>query len=186
MPGRPEPLLCELHALTTWSDGSLSLRQLADLYEAGGFDVLAVTDHVIRRDDPWFEPAAGARRHVHAGNHAAYLEELDAEAERRSSGTGCSSCPGSSSRWSEEAAWAATVIDRFELVNRHEVFGWVAAAQLPVIASGDFHQLPHFATWKTLLACERTPEAVVQYLRSSAAAALTRVDRTPDAASLAA
>ena len=41
------PLLCELHAHTTWSDGALSVRELADLYGRAGFDVLAVTDHSV-------------------------------------------------------------------------------------------------------------------------------------------
>jgi predicted metal-dependent phosphoesterase TrpH len=43
-----EPLLCELHAHTTWSDGLLSPRELCDLYGRAGFDVLAVTDHTVR------------------------------------------------------------------------------------------------------------------------------------------
>ena len=47
------PLLCELHAHTTWSDGELSLAAVVDLYGTAGFDVLCVTDHVLRRDDPW-------------------------------------------------------------------------------------------------------------------------------------
>ena len=45
MPYDRHPLLCELHAHTTWSDGSLSLPELVDLYGNAGFDVLCVTDH---------------------------------------------------------------------------------------------------------------------------------------------
>ena len=82
---RPRPLLCELHAHTTWSDGSLTLRELCDLYGRRGFDVLAVTDHAPR------EP-----REIHAGNHAAYLADVEAEAVRARKLTTCSSCPGSS------------------------------------------------------------------------------------------
>ena len=48
----PQPLLCELHAHTTWSDGTLSVQELVDLYGMAGFDVLCVTDHVVRADDP--------------------------------------------------------------------------------------------------------------------------------------
>jgi predicted metal-dependent phosphoesterase TrpH len=66
------PLLCELHAHTTWSDGALSVRELCDLYGRSGFDVLAVTDHTTRFDG----------EHVRAVNHTAYLDEVDAEAER--------------------------------------------------------------------------------------------------------
>ena len=39
------PLLCELHSHTTWSDGSLTMRELCDLHGRAGFDVLAITDH---------------------------------------------------------------------------------------------------------------------------------------------
>lgn len=72
-----EPLLCELHAHTTWSDGELSLPEAIDLYGRFGFDVLCVTDHTIRSDDPWRGP-----RGVHRGNYAAYLDAIQAEAER--------------------------------------------------------------------------------------------------------
>ena len=41
------PLLCELHAHTTWSDGLLSVAELVDLYGRSGFDVLCVTDHAL-------------------------------------------------------------------------------------------------------------------------------------------
>jgi histidinol phosphatase-like PHP family hydrolase len=41
------PLLAELHAHTTWSDGELVPAELIDLYGRAGFDVLAVTDHVV-------------------------------------------------------------------------------------------------------------------------------------------
>lgn len=67
------PLLCELHAHTTWSDGSLGVGQLVDLYGRAGFDVLAVTDHVVREDRA---PC------IQAANHSAYLAEIEAEAER--------------------------------------------------------------------------------------------------------
>ncbi len=236
MAHHPEPLLCELHAHTTWSDGALSIQQLVDLYGTGGFDVLTVTDHVVRADDPWLAEATPQLRHVHAANHAAYLSELDAEAERARELYGLLLLPGleltfndrdarraahavavglrtfvgvdagigpalraardagsalvaahpysldtaaRSSRttalWAEEPDWARTVVDRFELVNRHEAFAWVAAAQLPVVANGDFHLPQHFSTWKTLLPCELREEAVVDYLRSDAPTALTRV-----------
>jgi hypothetical protein len=76
---KTRPLLCELHAHTTWSDGVLTVRELVDLYGRNGFDVLAVTDHVIRREDPF---ALGGRRFVHASNFDAYLDELANEAAR--------------------------------------------------------------------------------------------------------
>jgi hypothetical protein len=71
-----EPLLCELHAHTRWSDGALTLPDLVDLYGTNGFDVLAVTDHVLRG------APGGLPYGVHAGNHGDYLAEIAAQAER--------------------------------------------------------------------------------------------------------
>jgi histidinol phosphatase-like PHP family hydrolase len=71
MKTKASPLLCELHAHTTWSDGAFSVGRLVDLYGRNGFDVLAITDHAPR----------GARE-VHSANHAAYLEAIEREADR--------------------------------------------------------------------------------------------------------
>lgn len=71
MPSRPTPLLCELHAHSTWSDGTLSVGQLVDVYGRRGFDVLAVTDHATRDG-----------REVHAANHESYLRAVEEEAQR--------------------------------------------------------------------------------------------------------
>jgi len=64
------PLLCELHAHTTWSDGALSVPDLVDLYGRAGFDVLAVTDHTL---PGW---------HVQKADFGAYLEDIEREADR--------------------------------------------------------------------------------------------------------
>ncbi len=222
---RTTPLLCELHAHTTWSDGELSLGQLVDLYGRSGFDVLCATDHTVRTDDDGDEPGP---RHVHAGNHAAYLEAIGAEAERARAEYDLLLLPGleltyddvepalgahavavglerfvgvdrgidvalghareagaaliaahpytlgqaegawrRTARWSSEWQELRLFVDRFELFNRHEFFGWVADAGLPAVASGDFHRLEHLATWKTMLPCEKDAAAVVDYLRSA-------------------
>jgi predicted metal-dependent phosphoesterase TrpH len=68
-------LLCELHAHTTWSDGYLTLSQLVDLYGEHGFDVLCVTDHTVRLDDP--TPSA-----VDSWTWPGYLAAVRAEAAR--------------------------------------------------------------------------------------------------------
>jgi histidinol phosphatase-like PHP family hydrolase len=73
MTEKPRPLLCELHAHTTWSDGALSVRELIDLYGRSGFDVLAITDHTVAA-----ERVAYVRKKV----WPAYLAEIEAEAER--------------------------------------------------------------------------------------------------------
>ncbi len=68
-------LLCELHAHTTWSDGELTLPELVDLYGRSGFDVLCVTDHAVRLDDP-------APKAVDFWTWPAYTVAVRAEAER--------------------------------------------------------------------------------------------------------
>jgi predicted metal-dependent phosphoesterase TrpH len=231
-----EPLLCELHAHTRWSDGACTLPELVDLYGRNGFDVLAVTDHVIRSDDPWL-PADAPLLGVRPGSHADYLAEIDAQAERarrdydllllpgleltyndrdpflaahavavgcrafvsvdrgidaalaraRSEGAAlvaahpyrgrrASSPARATRRFSRDWRELAALVDRWELFNRFELFGWVAERGLPAVASGDFHQPEHLLGWKTLLPCAKDEDAVVGYLRSARPAFLTRVD----------
>ncbi len=225
MPTKPSPLLCELHAHTTWSDGELTPRELCDLYGLHGFDVLAITDHTCREVGE-----------VHGGNYHEYLADVEREAERALRLYGLLVLPGleltyddpdpfesahvvavglrehvgvsgglQSALASARAQGAALVaahpylpsdlagatrgtaafgarpalrglVDRFELFNRDTLFGWVAAAGLPAIASGDFHRLEHLAGWKTLLPCPRDERSVVGYLRSRRPAYLVRVD----------
>jgi len=77
---RTHPLLCELHAHSRWSDGDLSVSELVDLHGRAGFDVLCVTDHVVRSQDPWRETAL--LRSVVAAGSAAYFEDIEREARR--------------------------------------------------------------------------------------------------------
>ena len=66
------------------------------------------------------------------------------------------------------------------------MFDWVARAGLPAVASGDFHQVEHLATWKTLLPCEKSEPAVVAYLRSALPAYITYLGSKLDSVPLAA
>jgi hypothetical protein len=75
-------------------------------------------------------------------------------------------------RFACEPAWAVSLVDRFELINRHDLFPWIADARLPVVASGDFHRHQHLATWKTALPCEKDEDAVIAFLRSATPAHL--------------
>ena len=83
---------------------------------------------------------------------------------------------GRTARFAAEWRELRGAVDRFELVNRHEAFPWVADACLPAVASGDFHRPEHLATWKTMLPCTKREAAVVEYLRSRRPAYLVRVD----------
>jgi predicted metal-dependent phosphoesterase TrpH len=212
-------LLSELHAHTTWSDGFLSLPELIDLYGGAGFDVLCITDHTVRLDDPtpsavdaWTWPAhAAAVRSESARALSEYgllvlqgLELSDNDEDPDRSGHALAlgierhisvdrglvaaleaandqgaaviaahpysagdTTPLRATRriWRDREALGG-LIHRYELFNRREVFAWIAADELPPVATGDFHQREHLSSWKTLLPCERDPEAVVAHLRS--------------------
>jgi hypothetical protein len=230
MHGKTQPLLCELHAHTAWSDGALTLAELVDLYGRAGFDVLAVTDHVLRPED--------ADAGVHARTYAGYLAAIEAEAERARAQYDLLVLPGAELSYNDPdpflAAHAVAVglrtfvglddgfdialthargegaaliaahpysagptagpvgratrrfahdwrelqehVDRWELFNRFDLFGWVAECGLPAVANGDFHRPEHLHGWKTLLPCRKDEGAVVEYLRSARPAFLTRID----------
>jgi hypothetical protein len=113
-----EPLLCELHAHTRWSDGALTVPELVDLYGQSGFDVLTVTDHVVRRDDPWLtsqEPIRG----VHDANHTDYLAEILARAERARREYDLLLVPGLELTYNDPGArWATRSIQRTDGLGR--------------------------------------------------------------------
>jgi predicted metal-dependent phosphoesterase TrpH len=45
-------LLCDFHIHTQWSDGSLNVDEVVDLYgSTGKFDVIAITDHILMKKD---------------------------------------------------------------------------------------------------------------------------------------
>jgi processive 1,2-diacylglycerol beta-glucosyltransferase len=222
MSGRP--LLCELHAHSTWSDGDLSIPELVDLYGTSGFDILCVTDHVGRDEPQWHDPRW---RITGPDAFSDYVAEIEQEAWRADLEHGLILVPGleltyddhdpaqsahavaiglrtpvslesgldraladsraagaalvaahpypqeeaahshrGTGRWAAEGRALAPLVDRYELVNRRDVFPWVARAGLPGVASGDFHRPEHLWTWKTLLPCVASETAVVRYLRS--------------------
>ncbi len=43
-------LLADFHIHTTWSDGTLSIPEVVDLFGRSGHDVIAITDHVVNTD----------------------------------------------------------------------------------------------------------------------------------------
>jgi 3',5'-nucleoside bisphosphate phosphatase len=76
------PLLCELHAHTSWSDGQLAVPELVDLHGRSGFDVLCITDHVVRSDDPWREQEGLLFNSIDEESWPEYLAEIEREAAR--------------------------------------------------------------------------------------------------------
>jgi 3',5'-nucleoside bisphosphate phosphatase len=230
------PLLCELHAHSRWSDGELTVGELVDLHGRSGFDVLCITDHVVRTDDPWREEEGVAFSSVEGATFPHYLAEVEREAARAARTYGMLVLPGLeltfndpepvmaahavavglrefvsvddgiaeamktaaeagaaviaahpnsdepelvrgrlTKRFSRDAGLRA-LAHRFELFNRTQLFGWVAAASLPAVASGDFHTPRHLLGWKTLLPSIHDETAVVEYLRSPRPVYLARLD----------
>jgi predicted metal-dependent phosphoesterase TrpH len=106
--------------------------------------------------DRGFVPTLAEAREAGAALIAAHPYSSE-EAARSQRGTG---------RWAAEGPALAHLVDRYELVNRRDVFPWVTQAGLPGVASGDFHRPEHLWTWKTLLPCVASETAVVRYLRS--------------------
>lgn len=166
-------LLCELHAHTTWSDGFLTMTELVDLYGRNGFDVLCVTDHLLRSDSTRFRlrPQTHALCSVDDGLEPAMRAARDAGAAivaAHPHGERDDPSRGRTTRWfSRNWQRLDGLVDRYELFNRRQTFGWVAEAGLPGIATGDFHRLEHLRTWKTLLPCAKNEQAVIDHLRSS-------------------
>jgi 3',5'-nucleoside bisphosphate phosphatase len=258
------PLLCELHAHTRWSDGELTVAELVDLHGRSGFDVLCVTDHVVRSNDPWRFEEGLRFSAIEAATYPLYLAEIEREAARAWRTYGLLVVPGleltfndpepvmaahavaiglrefvsvddgiaDAMRTATEAGAAIVaahpssaqdrgsasadspvaqrqesrsslrdglsaeteavrgrltkrfsrdtglraLAHRFELFNRTQLFGWVAEAGLPAVASGDFHTTAHLTGWKTLLPSRHDEEAVVDYLRTPRPVYLARLD----------
>jgi 3',5'-nucleoside bisphosphate phosphatase len=230
------PLLCELHAHTRWSDGELTVAELVDLHGRSGFDVLCVTDHVVRSDDPWRFEEGLRFSAIEEATFPLYLAEIEREAARACRTYGLLVVPGLeltfndpepvmaahavaiglrefvsvengiaqamrsaaeagaailaahpnadepepvrgrlTKRFSRDAGLRA-LAHRFELFNRTQLFGWVAEAGLPAVASGDFHTPIHLSGWKTLLPSPHDEQAVVDYLRTPRPVYLARLD----------
>lgn len=67
----------------------------------------------------------------------------------------------------------AKYIDAWEVANRDDVFNVVSLKRYPYIANSDFHKARHLYSWKTLLRCEKTVEAVKQCIRHNHGVAIT-------------
>ncbi len=73
---------------------------LVDLYGGRGFDVLCITDHVTRSDDPWLAPDDPARG-VTAETFSSYLAEIRREARRAHERFGLLVVPGLELSWND-------------------------------------------------------------------------------------
>ncbi|MDI6727579.1 MAG: PHP domain-containing protein [Thermodesulfovibrionales bacterium] len=75
-------LLCDFHIHTKYSDGSVELKKTIDLYGQAGFDVIAITDHVVNGDNSIGKLAHRFKLSVTASNFDEYISNIKYEAER--------------------------------------------------------------------------------------------------------
>jgi len=65
------------------------------------------------------------------------------------------------------------LVDVWEAANRDDLFSVTSLKHYPYVANSDFHKPKHLYSWKTLLRCEKTWEAIARTLRSNVDIALT-------------
>jgi hypothetical protein len=75
-------LLCDFHIHTKYSDGSVELRRTVDLFGQAGFDVIAITDHVVNGNNSFGKLAHRFSFSVKEDNFDKYLSRVKEEAER--------------------------------------------------------------------------------------------------------
>ena len=75
-------LLADFHIHTTWSDGTLSIPEVVDLFGRSGHDVIAITDHVINPDTLIGKAAHHFGLTVTAENFHEYRSEIEREKKR--------------------------------------------------------------------------------------------------------
>ncbi len=75
-------LLCDFHIHTKFSDGSVEIRRTVDLFGQAGFDVIAITDHVVNGDNAFGKLAHRFKFTVNKDNFHDYMSSIGYEAER--------------------------------------------------------------------------------------------------------
>jgi len=75
------------------------------------------------------------------------------------------------------------IIDAWEIANRNNIFTPVGLKRMAYLANSDFHKPKHIYSWKTLLQCEKEPEAIKECIRKNERVSLTlyRGDAAPEA-----
>jgi len=75
-------MLADFHMHSNLSDGSLSIRQLVDLYGSFGFGAIAITDHLCEQNTFLGKAAKYLDKTLKESNFNHYLELIHEEAER--------------------------------------------------------------------------------------------------------
>ena len=74
--------------------------------------------------------------------------------------------------WENQETFAP-LIDAWEIANRNNIFTPVGLKRLAFLANSDFHKPKHIYSWKTLLHCEKEPEAIKECIRNNERVAIT-------------
>jgi len=67
----------------------------------------------------------------------------------------------------------APIIDAWEIANRNNIFTPIGLKRMAFLANSDFHKPKHIYSWKTLLHCEKDPEAIKDCIRRNEHVAIT-------------
>ncbi len=67
----------------------------------------------------------------------------------------------------------APLIDAWEIANRNNIFTPIGLKRLAFLANSDFHKPKHIYSWKTLLHCQKEPEAIKDCIRKNERLAIT-------------
>jgi len=87
-------LLCDFHIHTKYSDGSVELRRTIDLFGQSGFDVVAITDHIVNGDNTFGKLTTRFRFSITEENFNEYITHIREEAERARDKYGMLVIPG--------------------------------------------------------------------------------------------
>ena len=87
-------LLCDFHIHTTYSDGSVELGKTVDLFGQAGFDVIAITDHVVNGDNSYGKLARRFKYSLREDTFDDYMVHVREEAERAAERYGMLVIPG--------------------------------------------------------------------------------------------
>jgi 3',5'-nucleoside bisphosphate phosphatase len=218
-----EWLCCDFHIHSTWSDGRLSINEIVEMYGKTGFDVIAITDHVLDSGSEQLSAEQGGwsgfiprerfgqyRKELWDAARSAWeswemlvlpgieltnntskyhILALDVKElispdlgveeildEIRGQGAVSVACHpyvrNHSGESPSEYLWAnherfAQLFDAWEVANRDDLFNVVGLKKFNYIANSDFHDEKHLRSWKTLLRCDKNPEAVKKAIRDN-------------------
>lgn len=215
--------LADFHLHSTFSDGSLAIPELVDLFGSRGFGAIAITDHLCEERSVIGKAARYLDRTLTPASFPLYMEILRSEAERawdryrmvvipgfeltknsvsnhrsahilglgitdfipcdmdavdlaraiRAQGGIAIAAHPVHTRKREKQTYhlwdrreeLAHELDAWEVASGPYLFEEVLRSGLPMIANSDFHRPGQMSSWKTLLRCERKPEAILDAIR---------------------